>query len=129
MTCSARPSSSRVLTPGATAVRTASSASATTRPALRMRRIWSAVLSSIRSLTDASADGRLQGRGQPAGDVVHGPHAVHLHQQPALAIDVDERGGLLEVDLLAPADHLRGVVGPALLDGPLVQPAHDLLDL
>src|ERR687886_1816836 len=130
MTCSAMPSSSSVLTPGATAAATASSASATTRPAARMSRICSALLSSIRSLTVVrvpSAARRRQGRREAPRDPVDVAHAVDLHEEAALPVDVHERGRLLDVHVLAVPDDIFGVVGPALELGPALQALDDLV--
>src|SRR5919202_1089068 len=121
MTCSAMPANTSVLTPGATAAATASRASATTRPAARMSRICSALLSSIRSLTVVrvpSAARRRQGRREAPRDPVDVAHAVDLHEEAALPVDVHERGRLLDVHVLAVPDDIFGVVGPALELGP-----------
>src|ERR1041384_200026 len=123
MTCSAIPSSSSVVTPGRRAARTASSASATTSPAARMSLICSGLLTSMRSfvaLTRRSvADGGQRGL-DARRDVVYRAHAVDLHEQAALGIDVHEGCRVLLVDRLTMADDLGRVVVPALLDGPLV---------
>src|SRR3954452_1974025 len=103
MTCSAIPSSSSVVTPGRRAARTASSASATTRPAARMSLICSGLLTSMRSLvalTRRSVADRSQRRLDAGGDVVDGAHAVDLHEQAALAVDVHQGRRVLLVDLL-----------------------------
>ena len=54
-------------------------------------------------------------------------HAVDLDQDAALAVDLDQRLGLLGVDLLATPDDLLGVVGAPVGLGPLQQPLHELL--
>ena len=48
-------------------------------------------------------------------------------RMPRLAVDLDQRLGLLGVDLLAPPDDVLGVVGAALDLGPLQQPRDDLV--
>ena len=48
-------------------------------------------------------------------------------RMPALAVDVDQRLGLLGVDLLPAADDVLGVVGAALDLGPLHEPLDDLV--
>ena len=54
-------------------------------------------------------------------------HAVELDQDPALAVDLDQRLGLLGVELLPAPDDVLGVVGAALGLGALQQPLHQLL--
>ena len=61
------------------------------------------------------------------GDLVDLAHAVDLDQQPAVAVDLDQRLGLLGVDLLAAPDDVLGVVGAALDLGALEQPLHELV--
>ena len=71
---------------------------------------------------DALEDGE-----DPVGDLVDLAHSVDLEEQAAVAVDVDQRFGLLRVDLLAPADDLLGVVGATLVLGPLDQPGDQLV--
>ena len=47
-------------------------------------------------------------------DLVDLAEAVDLHQDLALLLDLDERLGLLDADLLAAPDDVLGVVGAAL---------------
>ena len=60
-------------------------------------------------------------------DLLDLAHAVELEQDPALAVDLDQRLGLLGVDLLPAPDDVLGVVGAALGVGALHQPLHQLL--
>src|SRR5512138_725759 len=129
MCASAIASSSLVVTPGATCSRTSSRVSPTKRPAARILTIWSSVLPSIRSrpkspMPYAVCSAAAQDTGKPLGDLVDVTHAVDLHEQPALAVDLRKGRGLLAVDLLSPADHGLRVVDPALDLGSLEQTFH-----
>ena len=55
------------------------------------------------------------------GDVVDLAHAVDLDEDAALAVDLDQRLGLLGVDLLAAPDDVLGVVGATVGLGALQQ--------
>jgi hypothetical protein len=85
MLASAIPSSSRVVTPGATCSRTSSSVSPTRRPADRILTIWSGVLPSIRSrpkraMPYAVCSAAAKDSGKPLGDLVDLAHAIDLHE-------------------------------------------------
>src|SRR5687767_3077435 len=128
MLASARVSSSRVLTPGRTAARSSSRVSPTSSPATRIRSICSGVLISIprsrnpMALCRPSALRHDVERVEDAGrHLVDLAHPVDLDQDPALAVDPDERLGLLGVDLLAAPDDVLGVVGAAVGLGALQQ--------
>src|SRR5690606_21811157 len=109
MTSSAMASSSMPVTPGRTAALTAARASATTNPARRIRPICSSDLIWMRGWR---RNNLLSQCGQEtARDLVHGAHAVDLHQQPTLVVAAHERLGLLGIDVHAPADDIFGVVG------------------
>ena len=101
------------------------------RPATRIFSIWSGVLISMprsRKPNVASLSVTLvEGVEDPLGDLVDLAHAVDLDQQAAVAVDVDQRLGLLGVDLLAAADDVLGVVGATLGLGALEQPLDELL--
>src|SRR6478735_12690777 len=124
MCSSAMRSRSAVVIPARTCSRSRARVSPTTRPARRMRRIWSGVLTSSR-LRPNTGSGAQRGL-EAGGDGVHVAHPVHLAQQPTLAVDRGQGRGLLDVDLLAVADDLFGVVGAPLELGPLQQASHDL---
>src|SRR4051812_5358321 len=115
MLSSAIASSSPVVMPGRTEVRSRSSVRPTTRPARRMSAICSGDLiwiprSRRPNATSPSALGYdVQGVEDALGDVLDVTHAVHLEQRPPLAVDADQRLRLLGVELLAAADDVLGV--------------------
>src|SRR5215207_2549606 len=114
MLVSAMVSSSRVLTPGRTAARSSSRVSPTSRPATRIRSICSGVLISIpRSRNDMGGSAlrdHVEGVEDAARHVRDLTHPVDLDEDAALAVDLDERLGLLGVELLPAPDHVLGVV-------------------
>ena len=61
------------------------------------------------------------------GHVVDLTHPVDLDEDAALAVDLDERLGLLGVDLLAAPDDVLGVVGAAVGLRALQQALDELL--
>ena len=65
----------------------------------------------------------------PLGDFVDRSETVDLDQQAAGAVEVEQRRGLLGVDLLTHPDRLFVVVGAATALGPLEQSSHDLVDV
>src|SRR6478735_1207332 len=128
MLVSASVSSSSVLTPGRTAARSSSSVSPTSSPATRIRSICSGVLISIprsrnpMTLRRPSALGHdVEGVEDAGGHLVDLTHPVDLDQDAALAVDPDERFGLLRVDLLAAPHDVLGVVRAAVGLGALQQ--------
>src|SRR5690349_14330911 len=121
MLLSASVSSSRVLTPGRTAARSSSRVSPTSSPATLIRSICSGALVSIPRSRNPMGVRRpsalrddVEGVEDAGRHVVDLPHPVDLDQDAALAVDRDERLGLLEVDLLAAPDDVLGVVGAAV---------------
>src|SRR6478736_59470 len=58
--------------------------------------------------------------------LVDRPQAVYLDEEALFAEHLEHGSGLALVHLLAVPDGFFGVVGAALFDGPLLQPAHDL---
>src|SRR6478752_6142879 len=121
MLVSAMVSSSRVVTP-------------TSSPATRIRSICSGVLISIprsrnpMGLCRPSALGDdVEGVEDAGRHVVDLPHPVDLDQDPALAVDPDQRLGLLGVDLLATADDVLVVVRTAVGLRALEQSLDELL--
>src|SRR3546814_458620 len=132
MLSSAIASSSPVEIPARTLARSSSRVRPTTRPALRMPAICSGVLISIpRSRKPISRWSRfgddVQRLEDPRRDLVDLSDPVDLVHDATLLVDLDQRRGLLEVELLAAPDHVLGVVRAALDLGPLEQPAHDLV--
>src|SRR5688572_17131173 len=134
MLASASVSSSSVLTPGRTAARSSSRVSPTSRPATRIRSICSGVLISIPRSRNATVLRRPSALGDDVesvedagGHLVDLADPVDLDQDAALAVDPDERLGLLGVDLLAPADDLFGVIGTAVGLRALQQALDELL--
>src|SRR4051794_17098089 len=157
MLSSAIASSSAVVTPARTWPRSSSSVRPTTRPARRIASICSGVLiSTPRSKRVIAASpppwvwarpprlARPPSAGPPprpgsglrddvegvedsGGDLVDLTHAVDLDDDAALLVDLDQRLGLLEVDLLAATDDVLGVIGPSFDLGALQQPADDLV--
>src|SRR5690349_22922832 len=117
MCSAASRSSSPVVTPATVASDSSASVRPTTSPAARIRSIWSGVLiSTPRSRnTERSAlvDVR-HGVEDPLGDLVHVADPVDLAEQAPAAVDLDERLGLLGVDLLAPPDDVLRVVAAPL---------------
>src|SRR4051794_3805727 len=116
MASSAIASSSLVVTPGRTAARSVSRVRPTTSPTRRIAATWSGVFSStprscqpIRSAGSGLRDD-VEGVEDALGDLGHLAHAVDLDQDATVAVDLDERLGLLGVDLLAAPDDLLGVV-------------------
>src|SRR5690242_9159083 len=106
MLSSAISSSSRVLIPTRTEARSSSRVWPTSSPATRILAIWSGVLISIpRSRQVISGEPRSAlvddaERGEdPLGDLVDLAETVDLDQQTAAPVDVDQRLGLLGVDL------------------------------
>ena len=65
----------------------------------------------------------------PLGHLVDRAEAVHLDQQAARPVDLEQRRGLLGVDLQPDPDGVLVVVGAALDLGPLEQPGDDLVDV
>src|SRR6478672_3746782 len=124
MCASAAASSSPVVSPGRARSRTISRVRATTRPACRMCSTCSGVLTwtpRSRQPTRSGLGDDVE-RGEDAlGDLVDAAHAVDLDEDAAGAVELDERLGLVGVDLLALADHLFGVVGATLGLRPLQQ--------
>ena len=120
MLSSASASSSPVVTPGAPA--RAQQLEGLGRRAgrpTRIRSIWSRVLISMprspKHHGSASVCGTTSSAVEdPLGDLVDLAHAVDLDEEAAVAVDLDQRRGLLGVDLLAAPDDVLGVVGPAL---------------
>jgi hypothetical protein len=51
---------------------------------------------------------------QPGRHRLHRSDPVHAKEQPSLAVDIEQRCGLVRVHLLPGADGRLGVVGPAL---------------
>src|SRR5512141_1398509 len=100
MDSSASASSSRVVTPGATEVRSSSRVRATTSPASRMRATCSGVLISIRSLRRNTGPSGSEGGEEARGDLVDRAHAVDAPQQALGLVDGGERRGLVRVELL-----------------------------
>src|SRR5690349_25176497 len=129
MLSSAIASSSPVVMPTRTEDRSSSSVSPTTRPARRIASICSGDLIWMpRSLRDMSALGHhVEGVEDARGDLVDLAHPVDLGQDAAVAVDADQRLGLLGVDLLAAPDDLLRVVRAALGLGPLEQALDQLL--
>src|SRR3954451_13152270 len=117
MWSSARASSSPVVTPGRQAARRSSRVRPVNRPARRIRSIWSGVLiSRPRSRRPMGSAGSALGYGverleDPLRDVLDLAHAVDLVDDAVVAVDLDQRRGLLGVDLLPAPDHVLGVVG------------------
>src|SRR3954467_4289030 len=112
MCFSATESRSLVVIPGRTVPRSSSSVSPTTSPARRMASTWSVLLYWIRSRpsTPGSSAARVERGHQAGGHVVALAHAVHPHEQCALAVHVGERRGLLRVDGQPAPDDVLGVV-------------------
>src|SRR5690349_21168222 len=121
MTCSASASRSPVLTPGRAAAVMAVRACATRAPATRMASISPAVLSSTSRPRQRASTARTpprvplltwSPRGQrvhePLGDLVQLADTVDAHELGAVV--VEQRSGLVAVDLLPVADHVFGVV-------------------
>ena len=133
MLSSAMPSSSAVVMPARTCPRSSSSVWPTTRPAARIASICSGVLISMpRSSSPIRCAGQLSGMTSSAskmrcGDLGDLAEAVDLVDDAARPVDLDQRLGLLEVDLLAAPDDVLGVVGAALDLGALQQPRDDLV--
>src|SRR6188768_3669225 len=130
MWSSAIASSSPVVTPGRTASRSTSRVSPVRRPATRIFSIWSGVLISIprsRKPNVLALRDVVEGVEDPLRDLVDVAHAVDLDHQAAVAVDPDQRGGLVVVHLVAAAYDVLGVVGAALGRGALEQPLHELL--
>src|SRR3954454_10901444 len=119
MLSSAIRSRSIVVIPGRIERRSSSRVSPTTRPAARMTSICVRVLSSTprsrntRRPGSALLDGG-EGVQDALGDLVDVTGPVDLAEQPTAPVDLDQRLGLLEVQLLAAADHVLGVVGATL---------------
>ena len=65
----------------------------------------------------------------PSADLVGVAHAVDLDQQAPAAVDLEQRGGLVGVDLLAVPDDLFGVVGAAAGLGALEQALDELFGI
>src|SRR3954447_9153207 len=131
---SAMASRSPVVMPGRTASRSSSRVSPTSSPATRILPICSGVLIStprsrkpMAAYPGSALADVVEGVEDALGDLVDLAHAVDLDQQVAVAVDVDQRLGLLGVHLLAAADDVLGVVGaPAALRAGQ-QPLHQLL--
>src|SRR5918998_4572690 len=136
MTCSARASSSPVLIPGRAAAVTADSVRATSAPAVRIASISPGVFSSMSRPRQRARTARTplrvprvttgpsrprQGVHEPLEDLVDGADGVHAHQLGAVV--VEQRRGLVAVDLLAVADDVLGVVVTPAAE----QPLHDEL--
>src|SRR3954451_937726 len=126
MCSSASVSSSSVVMPGRTDRRSSSRVSPTTRPAARIVSTCAGVLISTprsrntrRRLGGAGAVELAEHAEHPGRHLVDRPHAVDPHEQAALLVDLDERGGLLGVHLLAVPEDVLRVVGATLLGGAL----------
>src|SRR3954469_20466218 len=110
MWSSARASSSPGLMPGRRAVRRSSRVWPVSRPARRIRSIcWGVLISTPRSRRPIGSSGSALGYDverleDPLRDVLDLAHAVDLEDDPVLAVDLDQRLGLLDVDLLAAPD-------------------------
>src|SRR5512132_1003101 len=125
MYSSAMVSSCLVVMPGATWSVISSRVSPTSSPAARILTSCSGVLPSMRSRPKSPTISSVgQHRDEALGHLVDVPHAVNLHEQPALTVDLGQRGGLLAVDRLALTDDVLGVVHPRLGLGPVQQPPH-----
>src|ERR1700709_424173 len=114
MFSSASASRSATVTPGATAARSSSRVSPTSRPARRISTISASVLIWImrsrllnmpnKSLANTSPLEAGQRVDRAFGDILHRPGRVDTAQQPAVAVVADQRRGLVGVDLEAVAD-------------------------
>src|SRR4051794_21970339 len=118
MLSSASASSSPVVTPALVASRSSCKVSPTSRPATRIRSICSGVLiSSDRSSRPISGRSGLgydvEGVEDPLGDLFDDAHAVDLVDDATPAVDLDQRLGLLGVDLLTAPDDLLSVIRAA----------------
>src|SRR4051794_6006122 len=119
MLSSAIRSSSPVLIPARTVRRSRSRVRPTTRPAARMRSICSGVLISTPRPSRPMAAGSalldvVERVEDPSGHLVDLTGTVDLDEDAVAAVDLDERLGLLGVDLLPAPDDVLGVVGAAL---------------
>src|SRR6195952_5230760 len=132
MCSSAILSRSPVVTPSFTEERSSSRVSPTRSPATRILAIWSGVLiSTPRSRKPIASHSALvdvlEGLEDPLGDLVDLTHAVDLDEQAAVTVDLDQRLGLLEVELLTAADDVLGVVGATVGLGTREQALDELL--
>src|SRR6478735_6087031 len=125
MTAATASLTSRVLTPGATAARPAAMASASNRPAARIACSSPRDLSWIVSAMDSRHRLLAEGLARPRLHLVDAADAVDGHQ--LVGVVVEQRLGLLVVQLQPPADRLGGVVGPAPGEHPIQQ--HAVRDL
>src|SRR4051794_17708085 len=133
MWSSAIASSSPVVIPGRQASRRSSRVWPVSSPARRIRSICSGVLiSTPRSRRPIGGSGSalghdVEGVEDPLRDLVDLAHAVDLEEDAVLAVDLDQRLGLLGVHLLATPDDVLGVVGTALALGAMDQSRHELV--
>ena len=67
--------------------------------------------------------------GVDVGDLGNLAEPIDSHEQPSLAVDLDERCGLAPEDVLAVPDRILRVVDTTLLDRALAQPGDDDLDV
>ena len=67
----------------------------------------------------------VQGRENPIGDFVDLAETIHLDEQATRAVDLEERRGLIGVDLQAYSDGFLVVVGAAINLCPSQQPRDD----
>src|SRR5699024_2502235 len=102
----------------------------TTSPARRIVSTWADdLISTPRSSSPIAGSGAFarQRREHPCGDVVDGTNAVYPDQQAALVVLAEQRGRLVEIDLLSVPDDLLGVVTSAAGPCPVEQPDDQLL--
>ena len=69
----------------------------------------------------------VQGIVDPDGDGIHAAKAVDRHQQPALAIRVQQRRGLRRKHIDSAFDRLRRVVGTPVINAALKQPGDEFI--
>src|SRR5690242_7841933 len=133
ITCSASASRSPVLTPARAAADTAASARATSAPATAIASISPGVLSSMSRPRQRASTARTprvmaaplsrapsrarEGVHDPLRHLVHRPHRVHGHELGAVV--VEQRCGLVAVDLLPVADDVLCVVAATPAEQPL----------
>ena len=133
MWSSAIASSSPVVTPGRRPRAAAPGSPPTSRPAIRIRSIWSGVLiSSARSSRAHQRPRQLCGTTSSASKIrwvtsSTSPIPSISWTMPRSPVHADQRLGLLAVDLLAATDDVLGVVGAALDLRALEQPRHELV--